>query len=317
MTNLVAFGQDPKAFYTQNLVSESTDGVSWTKLPVPTAVHNRLRSAATNGVSVVAVGEGVAASSVDINSGWTSYNIFAGWVNLQKIIHNGTQYYAVGYHKQWDTLVEQATVFVSDDGEDSSVWIQQYQDPNSYSGLTDIVSLGGSNLLAVGYQNGMKDPLMLFSSNNGISWQSIVVNPVLQGPLFSVSYNSITNRIWIGGQGWIATAIWSGVATNYVVSNNLLNNGKARSITAIANRGNEAVAVGANTVWYSTNNTDWNSFRQDGYTFVSAYNYQSKWYLGTTSTMNRYTAFVLTGISGTASLSGLDCLVQPTAWFEV
>ena len=316
MTKLVAFGQDPRAFYTQNLLSESANGSSWTELPKPTSVHNRLRSVATNGISVVAVGEGVAASSVDINSSWTSYTIFSGWVNLQKVIHNGTQYYAVGFHKQWNTLVEQATVFVTDDGEDSSVWIQQYQDPNLYSGLTDIASLGGTRLVAVGYQNGMADPLIMFSSD-GLFWQSIPVAAALQGPLFSVSYNSSTNRIWIGGQGWIATGIWNGANTSYVVSANLLNNGKARSITAIANRGSEAVAVGANTVWYSTNSTDWSRLSQDGYTFVSVYSYQNKWYLGTTSTMNRYTAFVLSGVSGTAALTGLNCLVQPTSWIEV
>lgn len=320
MTQLYAFGQDPRAFYSQSLGSvavENLDGsITWSSLSQPMKVHTGLKSAASDGTVWISVGGGYGSSSTNPAHTWLDYSIWQGWTNLTKIVHNGAEFYAVGFVKNSSNRDEQATVFTTNDGADSSVWVQQFLYPNSYSGFCDIASLGGSQLIAVGYQNGLNNALVAFTSD-GIIWQTLDLDPQLTGAIFSVSYDAVSNRIWLGGQGWIATGLWNQTATQFSISRNLRSNGKPRAVTAIANNGNQVVACQASNAWFSSNGTDWYAAAQPGYNFESAAWFANKWYLGCTSTLNQYTGFVMTINGLSPSLVGFNNGVQATSLFTV
>ena len=317
MTNLYAFGLDPLAFYSQGLGRVSTDGVNWTTLSKPMPPKNRLASTATNGTHWVGVGPGVATSTQDPVGSWNSYSLWNGWTTLSKIIHNGSQFYSVGFEKNWSDLTERAVVFTTVSGGDASVWAQQYEHPQPTSGFCDIVSLGASTLLAVGWTEDLAQPLVAVTTN-GAEWEPIELGIPTGAAVFSVSYHAATNRIWAAGQGWIATSLWTPGSLSWTVSENLLSNNRPRAITVLANQGSSnVIAAGASTVWYSRNGSDWYSLDAPGYTFTSAAFYQNRWYLGCVSTLNRYTGFTVDTGLASPSLEGYHSGVQATSLLVV
>lgn len=317
MTNLYAFGLDPLSFYSQALGSVSNDGVNWTTLPKPMPPKNNLSSVATDGSIWIGVGPGVASSSNDPAASWYAYTVWNQWVNFRKIIYHQTLFFAAGFAKKLNLLEEQACIFSTADGSDESVWVERYQHPNSYSGFYHIESLNTNGLVAVGYQNGITLPLICTSSD-GTVWNAIAVSSNLEGPLFSASYDISSNRMWIGGQGWIASGMWNQESTEWTVSKNLYSGNKPCAITVLANNGaSNVIAAGASTVWYSRNGTDWYSLDAPGYTFTSAAFYQNRWYLGCVSTLNRYTGFTLDPTLDEPLLEGYHSGVQATSLLVV
>lgn len=317
MTNLYAFGQDPLSFYSQGLGSVSADGATWTKLSKPMPARNNLASAATDGTNWVAVGPGVAASTLDPGATWNSYSLWNGWATLTKIIHNGTRFYSVGFEKNWSDLAERAVVFSTVAGGDASVWAQQYEHAQLNSGFVDVLSLGGSNLLAVGWEEDLAQSLAAVSTD-GTEWEPIALGSAIPGAVFSATYHAASNRVWVAGQGWIATALWTPLSPEWTVSRDLFSNQRPRAITVLANNGaNNVIAAGASTVWYSRNGTDWYSLDAPGYTFTSAAFYQNRWYLGCVSTLNRWTGFTLDPALNEPSLEGYHSGVQATSLLVV
>lgn len=315
MTSLYSFGLDPRAFYSQSLGSESSDLVSFVTLPQPMPEKTILRSVATNGVNWLAVGAGGASYTLDPTTAWSSYSIYNGWVNFNKVrVAQGT-FFAVGSLKNSSTLEEQACVFSTTSGGDSSMWQERYQNPGVSSGYFDLAHLGGGELVAVGYQSTNLLPLISYSAD-AITWINLPVDS-LPGAVFSVDYDNGSNTIWVGGQGWTATGSWNSGGVNWTISSNLLSRSRPKAITAIGHDATHVVAISGSTVWTSNNGVDWTGREQAGYTFSSLAKFQQTWVFGCESLLQQYTGFSLDLTSSSPQLKGFNSGVQAAVMIEV
>jgi hypothetical protein len=317
---LYAFGVDPLFYHTQSAVTTSEDGITWSRLSAPFEVHEGCVSAAHNAVTgdwVASNGGGSLSHTVDPTTTWQSYTMLNTFTNLRKVISNNGRFIAVGTRKDPTTNQEVAVVQTSTSGEDELAWSINSLSEYDHSGLTDVIHLGGDQLMAVGYKSGMTNYLALRSLDNGVTWSELFFLGV-SGPIWCGVVQG--TQIWLGGQGVIFTNLnWSTGGT-YRSSLPLRAMNKAKPITKITNVGTAVVACQSDQIWYTRTGYDWQSVRAEGYTFISAAQFESLVFLGVSSLLNQYTAFTTTNLATSnepVTLTGVNIGVQVFEYLTV
>lgn len=302
---IIAVGSDPLYYYSRSAIAVSDDGGdTWTKMgSVPFDVHEHMHTMEGDMAGWVAVsntGRAAWASDYTRLDQWHPAYAFDSppWQihNLKKS-NTTSRWLGVGYESDAATMSERAVVVMTTAAVDEHSWSKLYVHPDPHSGLWDITvdDLTGE-CVAVGYKQG-DQPLLVWSSDGGVSWEEIPLPEVIQTPLFSVS--GTLNSLHMGGTGVI---ISGSPQQGWTQSSGLVNHvGNPVSITLISNQFDpsqpiQTFALGGSGVFYSVNGTDYQSVHAPGYTFSSGVYTGSRWILGCHSLLNQYTGFVTTTV---------------------
>lgn len=336
---LYAFGDNPLYYFSQSGIAASAGADPNQFVPLtntPFDVHSSCTGAARNTLPqtptwIVVSNTGQLAYSTDLSMPWTKYHITYGAQNEQQlinvrrlIVHLGL-YILVGARKDPVTLNEYAVIYTTATGDATNSWYKAYESADPHSMIMDVTAVGTTNtLVAVGYQNGIKNPLAILSPDLGQTWNNIPLDPtVFSSAVYSVAVGgdfnppnnptTVTTNIYFGGNGWISiyeqklfVNTQSTTEKFYLLSDQFKVNNQAKPIRRIAANNTYAaglikthnlIALQGDTVHYSNNLFDWQSLQQPGYHFVSAF-YDTTyadgtWYLGTQSMLNQYNMFTL------------------------
>ena len=317
---LYAFGVDPLFYHTQSAVATSEDGTTWSRLSAPFAVHEGCVSAAHNIITgdwVASSGGGSLSHTLDPTTTWQSYTMNNAFTNLRKVISNNGRFIAVGTRKDPTTNQEVAVVQTSTSGEDELSWSINSLSAYDHSGLTDVIHLGGDQLMAVGYRSGMNNYLALRSLDNGLTWSELVFMGV-SGPLWCGAVQG--TQIWLGGQGRIFTNLNWSMSNMYSSSLSLKVMNKTKPITKLTNVGTAVVACQSDQIWHTSSGFDWQAVREEGFTFTSCAQFESQVFLGVSSLLNQYTGFTTTNLGSDAEavvLTGVNLGVQAFEYLTV
>lgn len=339
MPALYAFGNNPLYYFSQSGISISTTGNTDDFVQSaynPFAVHSACVGAAYNDLPTTPTwlavsNKGEIAYSTDLSQPWLKYYLNGGLVNIRRIILNLGRYIIVGAKKDPHTLAEQAVVYTTALGSQSTDWYQAYASVNTHSMLMDIVAVGNI-LIAVGYTNGRMLPLILTSENNGLNWQESTVDTnIIQGALYSVAVAgyavdqtpTANTRLYLGGDGSMSLFDFT-TQTFYSLADQFLIDGQKKPIYRIVSNNTytitgiktyNIIALQSSRLYYTANLFDWHRLNAPGYTFTSALwcdlDSIPKWYLGVESMLNQYTGFTIDTLVVSVSDGGYQIPANP------
>lgn len=313
MTTLYAFGSNPLTIDSRSAVASTSDGKNWTMLTPSFVEPGFNTTAATNGTSWVTTSSfGQVATSTDLTN-WDAYDPeHKSWL-ITKMRYGNGKFICVGHEKNQSTYSETAFVATSGNGIESTfarTWISR----GLPSTLFDLTFATGSTWIAVGSTTDQITPILLSSSNGAQHWTTNI--PPSMGALYSVAFDPATSRIWVGGKGKIATGIWNGDQTQWVINDSLTDNGKNKPIgkifSCVISGVTLTIALAGSTIWYSTNSVDWQSVSKVGYTFADVVYYNSTLIFSVWGPLFQYTGFtsVWTPTSTAMTLVGYNNKVQ-------
>lgn len=332
MTALYGFGTNPLYYYNQSGVVQTPlgDPNQFVQLSYnPFTVHSSCVGAAFNPVPatdtwIAASNTGEIAYTTNTAGAWTRYRITNGattpLLNIQRIICHQGVYILVGAEKDPDTLQEYAVVYTTALGNAANTWYNAYKSTDNHSMILDVTPVANTTVLvAVGYKQGMQNPLILISSTGGLAWQEQSVDTnLIQGAIYSVAIagNTInvaptdTIKLYLGGRGWMAVLDF-GTNQYYLLGEQFSSHHQRKPITRIVALNtyvspspgviqiitSNIVALQGPRIYITSNLFDW-SFREHlGYSFISAIysdlDLQGTWYFGSASTLNQYNLWTL------------------------
>lgn len=311
---LYAFGSDPSKIDSRSAVASTSDGTNWTALAPSFVEPGFNTTTATNGINWVTTSSFGQIAITDDLTNWTAYDPEdKNWL-ITRLQYGNGNFVCVGHEKNANTLVETAFVATSGNGVEATftrTWISR----GLPSTLFDLTFATGSTWFAVGSTTDLTTPILLSSTNGAQHWDTNTI-PTSIGPLYSVAYNSATSRIWVGGKGKIATGIWDGDQTQWVINDSLTDNRKNKPIlkifSCVISGVTLIIALAGSTIWYSTNSVDWQSVSKVGYTFADVAYYNSKLIFSVWGPLLQYTGFtaVWTPTSPAMTLVGYNNKVQ-------
>lgn len=316
MTTLYTFGSNTVDISSTSGIVSSTDGITWSNLPSSFADLGYNTTTATNGTNWITTSSfGQVATSSDLIN-WYPYDIESKRWLINKVVWYNNEFICVGHEKNPITLVETAFIAKSGNGVEAS-WARTWISGGIQSVLFDVKATE-TLFFAVGASTDtLSTPIILSSSNNGVLWSPFNPPANWLGPIYSVEFDSTTGRIWIGGKSQIATAIWNGKSTVWVINDILYDNGKSKPITKIyscvINGIPTTFALTGSTIWYSINSVDWKNTTQVGYVFSDVVQYQTSVFFTVWGLLNQFTGFSTTfdpTVDTTLILSGYNNGVQ-------
>lgn len=140
-----------------------------------------------------------------------------------------------------------------------------------------------------------KNPVVLYSLDTGETWNSVTVPTVFNGrALFDITYAN--NQFYVSGYGVVIytysmiNPTWN--ASNFVTSPY----GNPNFLKIASNPSGQLVAASSGLLFYSLEGTNWSSYYQPGYQFVSVCWYIDHWVAGATSLLTTYTYFTSTDL---------------------
>lgn len=330
MTALYAFGNNPGYYFSQSGISVSVTGntndfVGLTHTPFQ--VHSACVGAAYNPVAdtwIAVSNKGEIAYSDNLTEPWSTYYLSNKFVNIRRIIANQGRYVLVGAIKDPVSLSEKAVIFTTALGGNANQWYQAYTNTNSHSMILDITVVPSSSnlpstLIASGYNNGGLLPLLLISTDNGLNWSQVELDPnIIKGTIYSVAVagdplnatQAGSVKLYLGGTSSISVVDFS---TNhlYLLSDQFFINGKSKPIYRIVANNSlglsgittqSLIALQSNNIYFSNNLFDWHSVQTPGYTLISAVwtdlQDAGTWYFGVESMLNQYTGFTMSAPAG-------------------
>lgn len=220
------------------------------------------------------------------------------------------------------TLAETACIYLTTDGSVASSWQPQLSSSDPYSSFCDVAALNNNTIIAVGYHQSFGYPLVACSTDNGITWTSVTLPTTITGPIHSIACDPITENVWIGGTGWIATGKWAANNTSWTVNNTITTSSGNRAVSSLSTHTtvsgtstvSRTVATVGNRVYYTSDNYDWGYTEVQGYILISScYNPlyaqgsgSDSWWFGTHALLNQYDAWVGSGDPTTGSAWSLS-----------
>ena len=295
MTTLVSLGTNPLYYHSQSACVSTEDGINQTELAAPFEVHSTCLAAAPNSdnsVWLAASNSGILSRSTDQGSSWSRYTMINQRFSLRSVAHTGTRFLITGSVRQTNND-ERAVVYSSTTALNSASWSSVYENTNAYSALVDLTAVSSTVYAAVGYLNGINQPLLVVSTNGGLLWSTVSTTGLPMGMIHSVVYNPSTNRIHVGGQGWTAWAVWSLVSLAWTVTEL-----DAGAVVRIRCNSTEVVAISDNKVWFTNNSVDWQPVTApQGYNLTSLVEFNQKWCMGAHSLLNQFTEFRFNSLS--------------------
>ena len=302
MATLYSFGMDPTRWYSRSKWSSTSDETTWTTGSEAVQGLGALTTVARGGsqwVGATSFGEFTVSSDL-IN--WYSYPAENKTWLVNRIAYGNGKFVAVGHEKNPTNLAETGFVAVSNNGAPGT-WVRRWISYGAPVCLFDVQYMGGTNWIAVGNQDNFSNPIMLYSSDNASTWQSISLPSILTGGIYSVATSGVgTVRVWIGGKGWVAnTTNWQMSNTVWNLNDRVLDAGQSRPVTRLYYRDTfektTVVALTGSTAWFSADSTQWTSHTQPGYRFLDCVNFYNSTtatntlYLSTGGLMQQYTGF--------------------------
>lgn len=283
MSDLYVIGAQAINYYSKCGITRTSNLTSFMSSDVPDVPYTHLLSAAQNPAGLVIMSTnsgGVVTTSDFIN--YVSYDYQGKQAQIQKITWN-QQFVAVGYLRD-DQNNEQAYVWTTGNAFDEYSWQARYAVFDAYSAFTNVCTSTSNNLIAVGHANQLQTSLFLVGTATS-SWQLIQMPPNLQGGLWSVVSDGV--RVWVGGTGWVATALLSNL--NTWTRTDL---GMHKVISSMSVCNGVVVAVAANSLFYSTNGFDYASEQLPGRTLTQTHVYDDKVIVGSHSLLTESDLFV-------------------------
>lgn len=301
MARLFGTGVRYDRMITVSASSVSTDGYSWSAPSEPFFNRQSSIGIASNGTMLVAVSDdGYISNSRDGNN-WVTGSIIDGDFGPRDIAYgtftDGTDgvFMIVGSQKYSNNEPshaagdEVAQILTSSTGVDST-WRMVYSQDSNDSILHGVERLGDM-WVALGKSNG--NPLLLYSLDNGFSWQQVQVPSLFNGrPLFDVTYAN--NLYFISGYGVIlytpslVNPTWN--ATDFISTRFA----SPDFIKIASNPIGHLVAVSSGCILYSLDGVEWDQYLQPGYQFTCVTWFDDHWVVGCDSLLTRYTYFTST-----------------------
>lgn len=331
MTTLYSFGADPTRWYSRSKFSSTTDETSWTTGSEPVPSLGSLTTVARNGIWWCgATNFGQITVSNDLAS-WYAYDIESKLWLVTKIRSGNSKFVAVGHEKNPNNLQETGFIATSPNGAPAT-WVRRWVSYASPLCLFDVRHLGGLNWIAVGNSGDLAQPVLLYSIDGGITWESSTLPSIIQGAIYSVESTGVTNyTVWIGGKGWVARCDdWEPNTTQWILNDQILDGTVARPVTRIFYRDTldkqTLVALTGSTAWFTSDNTVWFAETRPGYRFLDATNFYNPstqtdtLYLSAGGMMNQYTGFKTSWLprtTETLTLAGFNSGVQASSLIVV
>jgi hypothetical protein len=248
------FGSNIDRYRNTPSVRVTTNLNEFDSLPAPFDVTHTVKSVATSstGLWAASSNSGSAAWTSNIDQAWNSYPLQQQHAQFNHLRWINNQFVAVGYSRSAD-LIESATTWTSSSAFDSSSWTARYNllRPSS-SYLNQVMSLGSNTVISVGVQLNNSVPLLLRSNDDAATWDRITLPTSWRGALHSVAHDAVSNRVWLGGMGWIATGVWADAATSW----QLIPLTQIKPVRTLLYHQNMVVPTTLDQAWISTNGFD-------------------------------------------------------------
>jgi hypothetical protein len=300
MSTLYAFGGNPRRFFSVSAAAQTTDGITWTNLAQPFAELGQVQAVTRSVNTWMAVSsQNQFATSMDLQS-WTAFDPENRIWLIRNVLWGNNHYLAVGMEKNLTDLTESAVVLVSYSGTEST-WYRTYSTEHENTMLYDAALLGNNSWVVVGGVN-QHSPLMLWSQDQGLNWTQVLLPSYLNSSITSVAYHNVSNTMWVGGKGWIATGIWQDVSTQWSVNDAIRDSGLAVPVTRIIHADVMSqpitLAISGSSLFASVNDVDWSSTSWPGYRlgdvacFFNSVHQQYEIYTSAWGLLNQYTGFV-------------------------
>jgi len=305
MTTLYAVGERYDRLTTVSGLTTSIDGFNWqnpASIISPFIPRQTSTGIATNGSILTATSSsGYISSSFDFGQTWTTGSIIDGDFSPMAIQYgtnssgNNGIFMLVGSQKyrndeqSHSAHDEVAQIFTSPNGFEDS-WTMVYSQDSQNSILYGIRNINGI-WISCGSADDL--PLLLYSLDNGYSWDQIILPSQFNGVrLFDVTYTN--NNFYISAFGVIiyttniTTSSWN--ATNFVKPTQALPDFKQIQ----SNPDGQIVAVSSGMIYYSLDGATWQSHEEPGYQFTSVIWFNNHWVVGCRSLLTTYTYFIST-----------------------
>jgi hypothetical protein len=311
MTTLYALGCDPVYFYSKPSVAKlDTATNKWSPVVAPSfnsTATSCLKSATTGTIVATASTSGEIQTTDFLQQPWTSLPPTGNppWMvsNLvaykDKIFAVKDKIFAVGAIKNPITLLERAII-------SSDILTNQYSllyNGDSGTFIYDMTFVDQNHWIAVGSKNDGANPLMIWTKDGGATWNDVDLskNLVISGSLLSISYDSDSKKIFIGGTGYFATNSLQNLEdpnNPWVFYSNPSFDDISRAVTRIKtfttlqNNNKITIALSEDKIFYSFNMVDWQSVVQPGYQFCDVEATNNQFWFSADSLLTVSTVFV-------------------------
>jgi hypothetical protein len=302
MTTLYSFGADPTRWYSRSKWNSTTDGTTFTTGAEPVTGLGSITTAAKNGTWwCAATNYGQFTVSSDLIN-WYSYDIENKLWLTTKINSGGGLFAAVGHEKNTSNGAETGFIATSPSGAPAT-WTRRYVSYTTPMCLFDVRYIGGNQWIAVGSSESLTTPVLLYSNDNALTWQTSSLPSIINSAIYSVECSTTGPlSVWIGGKGWVAKSTnWAPNTSNWTLNNTIRDGAVARPVTKLFYRGTPGletlVALTGSTAWFTGDDVIWQSAARPGYRFLDAVDFVdpatgiNTLYLSAEGLMQQYTGF--------------------------
>ena len=257
-----------------------------------------MKSATTGTIVATASTSGEIQTTDFLHQPWTSLPPTGNppWIISNLVAYN-KQIFAFGAIKNPITLLERAII-------SSDILTNQYSllyTGDSGTFIHDMTFVDQNQWIAVGSKNDGANPLIIWTNDQGKTWRPLVIPSNALGSLLSISYDSDSKKIFIGGIGYFLSGNWVGPGTVWDFYNNPMfaNNAavtpkaatKIKTFT-LQNNNKITIVLAGDVIWYSFNMVDWQSVVQPGYQFCDVEATNNQFWFSADSLLTASTVFV-------------------------
>ena len=281
--DLYVLGAAAPYYFSKCGISHSSDLILWQPDQSPPVPHTHILSAdrSASGLTVMSTNSGGVITTTDFQS-YAAYDMDFKHSQFQKVVWN-QGFVAVGF-KRNAQLQEQAYIWRSDSAFDQFSWPASFFLSNTYSAFTDVTTTSGSNLITVGYADGLSASV-LATGGFTTAWNQINLPANVQGGLWSVASDGV--RIWVGGRGWVATTLLTNLQ-----SWTRTNLDTSHTVTSLMHHAGQVYAVAGDHIYTSSNGFDYVSHALPGRTLTVTHVHDGQVVVGSHSLLTQSDLFV-------------------------
>lgn len=283
MSDLYVMGAQAINYFSKCGVTRTSDLATFQPQSTPDAPFTHVQSVArsTGGQVIMSTNAGSMITTTDFQT-YSVYDLDAKSSQFQNVTWN-QGFVAVGF-KRDGVLQEQAHVWRSDSAFDQYSWPSAFIMQDAYSAFTNVTTVLGNQLMAVGYANGLSTSLLVSGSYAGV-WDQIDLPANVHGGLWSVASDGV--RIWIGGKGWVAQASLSNLSswTRTELTTRC-------AVTHLEYHAGQVWAVAGDTMFTSANGYDYTATQFPGRTLTVTHVHDGGIILGSHSLLTQSDLFV-------------------------
>lgn len=283
MSNLYVLGAAAPYYFSKCGITRTSDLTTFESVSVPHVPHTHIQSAvrSDSGVTVMSTNSGGVITTADFSS-YNVYDMDNKQIQFNKVIWN-QGFVSVGFRRN-SQLQEQAYIWRSGNAVDQYSWPAVYLIQDAYSAFMGVTATSGANLIAVGYAGGLTQSVLVTGSYLD-AWNLIPLPANVQGGLWSVTSDGV--RIWIGGRGWVASALLTDLQS--WTRTDLT---PAHTVTSIMHHAGQVYVVAGDHIHTSTNGFDYVSHQLPGRTLTVTHVHDDQVVMGSHSLLTQSDLFV-------------------------